>query len=203
MGRQCKAASQEVEGNMLERCKIQETRKKEREESEDLMSVANVSLLCFSKLAFLLRRKACQMMIQESPISIFRSDAHTNQLHRTQIMLMCWFRKRVVSYLGVQGGRKKDHQWSDVDFRGVARCFAGYILCGEIGRGKAPTIRASQKAHQPLLASVRGSYFSTVDLIHHINQCPGRFLDIVGRDPTVSNINRLHIDVFRFFQLLS
>jgi hypothetical protein len=73
---------------------MQDTRDKgkKREQSEDMMSVANVNLQCFSKSTFLLRRKGCQKVIQESPISIFRSVAHTNQLHRThQIMLMCWF----------------------------------------------------------------------------------------------------------------
>ena len=27
------------------------------------------------------------------------------------------------------------------------------------------------------------------------NQCPGRFLDIIGRDPSVSKSNRLHVDM--------
>ena len=30
-------------------------------------------------------------------------------------------------------------------------------------------------------------------------QCPGRFLGTVGRDPSVSTSNRLHVDTFRFF----
>ena len=34
----------------------------------------------------------------------------------------------------------------------------------------------------------------------HENQCPhGKFLGIVGQDPSVSESNRLHVDIFRFF----
>ena len=30
-------------------------------------------------------------------------------------------------------------------------------------------------------------------------QCPGRFLDIIGGDPSVSKSNRSHVDNFQFF----
>ena len=30
------------------------------------------------------------------------------------------------------------------------------------------------------------------------DQCPGRFLGIIGRDPSVPKINRLCVDIFRF-----
>ena len=30
-------------------------------------------------------------------------------------------------------------------------------------------------------------------------QCPGRFLSIIGRDPSVSKSNRLHVTTFGFF----
>ena len=35
-----------------------------------------------------------------------------------------------------------------------------------------------------------------------LHQCPGRFLGIVGQDPSVSKSNRLHVEVFRFSLLL-
>ena len=30
-------------------------------------------------------------------------------------------------------------------------------------------------------------------------QCPGRFFDIIGQDPSVSKSNRLHVDIIQFF----
>ena len=33
-------------------------------------------------------------------------------------------------------------------------------------------------------------------------QCPGKFLDVIGRDPSVSKSNRLHVDIFRFSLLI-
>ena len=30
-------------------------------------------------------------------------------------------------------------------------------------------------------------------------QCAGTFLGIIGRDPSVSESNQLHVDIFRFF----
>ena len=31
-----------------------------------------------------------------------------------------------------------------------------------------------------------------------LDQCPGRFLGIVGRDPSVSKTSWLHVDIFQF-----
>ena len=35
------------------------------------------------------------------------------------------------------------------------------------------------------------------------DQCPGSFLGMIGRDPSVSKINRVHVDIFRIFFIRS
>ena len=90
----------------------------------------------------------------------------------------------------------------------LSKCIGHTCVCLSKPHYKAFNARAPHHlcfystSHKPNLgASTSSTNAQLFDQVECSNQCPGRFLDIIGRDPSVSKSNRLRVDIPQVFQI--